>query len=272
MSKGSEKQYKQFVINTIEDGMLVLKSLIVPVITDLEKFNDYAKEAESLLDQYKPDDSIPARVYDSLHDKLLYQQRELLRFIADHQSSSFSYVAVRPLLVKKGFLKREIDESNKKILNELLDIRNWSFHNAQSMTVADLEIAKKSVLTAFAESIEIKPMLNPVVIRRVKTYSWKMLADFIAHNAVRSGQFEKILAEMKADYQEMYYQLPEAPFMMVSFGAGLTREVQYIEQEVFMQSPEKAGRAIAALSMGIQKGKYDGTDESFHQWTGKPNE
>lgn len=272
MSKGSEKQYKQFVINTIEDGMLVLKSLIVPVITDLEKFNDYAKEAESLLDQYKPDDSIPARVYDSLHDKLLYQQRELLRFIADHQSSSFSYVAVRPLLVKKGFLKRVIDESNKKILNELLDIRNWSFHNAQSMTVADLEIAKKSVLTAFAESIEIKPMLNPVVIRRVKTYSWKMLADFIAHNAVRSGQFEKILAEMKADYQEMYYQLPEAPFMMVSFGAGLTREVQYIEQEVFMQSPEKAGRAIAALSMGIQKGKYDGTDESFHQWTGKPNE
>ena len=225
-----------------------------------------------MLDQYKPDDSIPARVYDSLHDKLLYQQRELLRFIADHQSSSFSYVAVRPLLVKKGFLKREIDESNKKILNELLDIRNWSFHNAQSMTVADLEIAKKSVLTAFAESIEIKPMLNPVVIRRVKTYSWKMLADFIAHNAVRSGQFEKILAEMKADYQEMYYQLPEAPFMMVNFGAGLTREIQYIEQEVFMQSPEKAGSAIASLSMGIQKGKYDGTNESFQQWTGKQSD
>ena len=68
MSKGSKKQYKQFAINTIEDGMLVLKSLIVPVITDLEKFNDYAKEAEALLDQYKSDDSIPAREYDSLHD------------------------------------------------------------------------------------------------------------------------------------------------------------------------------------------------------------
>lgn len=272
MPKESKQQYKQFAINTIEDGMLVLKSLIVPVITDLEKFNDYAKEAESLLDQYKPDNSIPARVYDSLHDKLLYQQRELLRFIADHQSSSFSYIAVRTLLVKKGFLKREIDESNRIILNELLDIRNWSFHNAQSMTVADLEIAKKTVPAPLAESIEIKPMLNPIVVRRVKTYSWKMLADFVVHNTVRSSQFEKMLTEMKADYQEMYDQLPETTFMMVSCGTGLTREIQYIEQEVFMQNPEKAGRAIASLSMGIQKGKYDGTNEAFQQWTGKKSE
>lgn len=272
MSKGSKKQYKQFAINTIEDGLLVLKSLIVPVITDLEKFNDYAKEAEALLDQYKSDDSIPAKVYDSLHDKLLYQQRELLRFIADHQSSSFSYIAVRELLTKKGFLQRKIDESSQIILNELLDVRNWSFHNAQSMTVADLEIAKKSILTPLAESVEIKPMLNPVVIRRVKTYSRKMLADFVVHNAVRSSQFEKILTEMKADYQEMYDKLPEAPFIIASPGKGLTREIQYIEQEVFMQSPENAGRAIAALSMGIQKGKYDGTNESFYQWTGNQSE
>ena len=239
MSKGSKKQFKQFSINSIEDGMLVLKGLIVPVITDLEKFEDYSKEAEHLLKKYTPEDSIPAKEYDSVHDKLLYQQRELLRFIADHQSSSFSYISLRPILIKKSFLKREISEESNKVLNELLDIRNWSFHNAQSMTVADLEIAKKSIPSVLAGSVEIKPMLNPVV---------------------------------KEDYQSMFNDLPDAPFMMTSFGSGLTREIQYMDQDVYMQKPASAGSEIASLSMGIQKGQYDGTDQSFEQWTGKQRE
>lgn len=42
----SNKQYKQFTIKMLEDGCLVLKSLIVPVVIDLEKFKRYAAEAE----------------------------------------------------------------------------------------------------------------------------------------------------------------------------------------------------------------------------------
>lgn len=52
MSKGTKKQYKQFTINTVEDTCLVLKSLIVPVIIDLEKFKMYSDEAEQILKQY----------------------------------------------------------------------------------------------------------------------------------------------------------------------------------------------------------------------------
>lgn len=261
----SNKQFKQFTINTLEDGCLVLKSLIVPVIIDLEKFKEYAEEAEALLDNYKPDDVIPVKVYDSIHDKVLYQQRELLRFIADHQSSSFSYIDLRQLLVKRGYLKRELDESSRKILNELLDIRNWSFHNAQSMLTADLEITKKSIPPELVGIVEVKPLLNPVVIRKVKTYAWAMLADFIIHNGERADQFDTILTEMKKDYQEMYESLLDAQFMMTS--DGLTREVQYMEQIIENQNPRKAGSSIATLSMGIQKGKYDGTDESFERLT-----
>lgn len=101
MSKGTKKQYKQFTINTVEDACLVLKSLIVPVIIDLEKFKMYSDEAEQILKQYNRKTSIPADVYDSIHDKVLYQQRELLRFLADHQSASFSYIEVRKILYKK---------------------------------------------------------------------------------------------------------------------------------------------------------------------------
>ena len=150
-----------------------------------------------LLEKYKLDGFIPANIYDSIHDKILYQQRELLRFMADHQSSSFSYISVRELLEKKGFLKSSLTENSNKTLKELLDIRNWSFHNAQSMLVADLEMAKKSIPSEMVGSVEIKPMLNPVVIRKVKTYTWKMFADFVFHNKVRLAQFELILSEMK---------------------------------------------------------------------------
>ncbi len=230
MSKGNKKQYKQFAINSLEDGCLVLKSLIVPVIIDLEKFRNYSDEAEVLLEKYKLDGFIPANIYDSIHDKILYQQRELLRFMADHQSSSFSYISVRELLEKKGFLKSSLTENSNKTLKELLDIRNWSFHNAQSMLVADLEMAKKSIPSEMVGSVEIKPMLNPVVIRKVKTYTWKMFADFVFHNKVRLAQFELILSEMKKDYQEMYGFLSDTAFIQTS--SGLSREVQYIEQEI----------------------------------------
>lgn len=209
MSKGNKKQYKQFAINSLEDGCLVLKSLIVPVIIDLEKFRNYSDEAEVLLEKYKLDGFIPANIYDSIHDKILYQQRELLRFMADHQSSSFSYISVRELLEKKGFLKSSLTENSNKTLKELLDIRNWSFHNAQSMLVADLEMAKKSIPSEMVGSVEIKPMLNPVVIRKVKTYTWKMFADFVFHNKVRLAQFELILSEMKKTIKKcmVFYQI-----------------------------------------------------------------
>lgn len=261
MSKGNKKQYKQFAINSLEDGCLVLKSLIVPVIIDLEKFRNYSDEAEVLLEKYKLDGFIPANIYDSIHDKILYQQRELLRFMADHQSSSFSYISVRELLEKKGFLKSSLTENSNKTLKELLDIRNWSFHNAQSMLVADLEMAKKSIPSEMVGSVEIKQMLNPVVIRKVKTYTWKMFADFVFHNKVRLAQFELILSEMKKDYQEMYGFLSDTAFIQTS--SGLSREVQYIEQEIENQNPKKAGSSIASLSMKIQKGKYDGSNERY---------
>lgn len=264
MSKGNKKMYKQFDINTIEDACLVLKSLIVPVLIDLEKFKIYSDEAEQMLKQYHVNMTIPAYEYDSIHDKVLYQQRELLRFLADHQSSSFSYIDVRKMLVKKKFLKQELSLESDKILNELLHVRNWSFHNTQSMLMADLELAKNSIPKELRESVEVKPMLNPVVIYKTKSYDRKMLEGFVEHNKIREAQFDVIISEMKVDYQSLMDELPESLYMVTN--RGLSREVQYIEYEIDSQNPKGAGSNIAALSMGIQKGKYDGTDEAIKRF------
>lgn len=69
-------------------------SYIYQMIMDLEKFKKYSKEAEELMVMCALGKDIPASLYDSIHDKILYQQRELLQYIADQQSSSFSYISV----------------------------------------------------------------------------------------------------------------------------------------------------------------------------------
>lgn len=264
MSKGSKKKYKQFEIDSLENACLVLKGLLVPVITDLEKFKAYSAEAVQLLGKYKNSGAVPGYDYDSIHDKVIYQQRELLRFIADHQASSFSYISVRQLLVKKGFLKRSLEEKESQILNELLDLRNFTFHNAQSLTVADMEIATKSIPDELKGAF-IKPILNPVVIRKVESYSIDMLEGFIQHNNIRGNQFEVVLDEMKKDYQEMIGNLSDNDYIITGMGMG--REVQYMEQTVVGLNPNAAGRKIASLSMEIQKGKYDGTDKAYEKYT-----
>lgn len=264
MSKGSKKIYKQFEINSLENGCLVLKSLLVPVITDLGKFKAYSAEAVQLFEKCKASGAVVGYDYDSIHDKVLYQQRELLRFIADHQSSSFSYISVRQILVKRGYLKRSLEERQAQILNELLDLRNLTFHNAQSLTVADLEIATKSIPGELKGAF-IKPMLNPVVTRKIDSYSIDMLEGFIQHNTIRADQFETILEEMKKDYQEMIENLPDNDYIIT--GLGLGREVHYIEQIVTGMNPEDVGSKIASLAMGIQKGKYDGSDTTYEKYT-----
>lgn len=56
---------------------------------------------------------------------------------------------------------------------------------------------------------------------------------------------------------------------LVLKNVGLTHGVQYVEQEVVEQDSQSAGYNIASLSMGIQKGKYDGSKELFEKLTEK---
>jgi hypothetical protein len=72
---------------------------------------------------------------------------------------------------------------------------------------------------------------------------------------------------MKKDYEEMYNSLPDTTYMMTSI--GLSREVQYVEQEIVNQDLENGSSNIASLSMGIQKGKYDGSKGAFDSLTSK---
>ena len=71
MSGGTKQQFKQFSITCAEDACLVLGMLISGISVNLEKYKEYASEAESLLESIQ-EEFVPAKEYDDVNDKLLY--------------------------------------------------------------------------------------------------------------------------------------------------------------------------------------------------------
>lgn len=267
-------QFKQFTINTLSDGLLALSTLISSSISNLNKFIEYSKEAVSLREQYQDVDLIPGDVYEAVHDKTLFCQRELLEYMADEASDIFSYKPLRRFLVKKGFLIRQLDQDTVEILNELHTIRNWTFHNVQSRLVAEREAMQKTIPPKYMGVAKIEPQLNPIIVVKYKAYTKDMLDSFIHHNLTRSAQFTIILEEMKRDYQDMYDQLGD-PKVVSGFGTQLLVEdcksITPVRTLVYEQIQGSRGNEtdVPNLSMAIQKGKYDGTQESFDKHTGR---
>ena len=236
--------------------------LITGVIVNLEKYKEYAEEAEQLLSN-TDSECIPAKTYDDINDKLLYRQREILKLCADHQSSSFAYIDLRNILEKQGYLTIPLSEEATEILNELLDVRNWTFHNPQSLLVANKEAAEKNIPDELKGIATIVPQLNPVLIRKIDAYDLLTLASLTIHTQRRINQFEIILNCMKSDYQEMFNSIENKPLLLSV--NGFTSDIQYIDRHVVAHLDDY-NSDVAQISMAIQKSKYDGSEEIYNKW------
>lgn len=249
--------------------MSALGSLIRGVVINLKKYKEYSLEVDDLLKKYidvmqsEQEVLISAKEYDDINDKLLYRQREILKFVADEQKSSFSYMNLRRFLLKKKFLTTSLKEEETKILNEFLNVRNWSFHNPQSMMVANSEVAQKRTSDMFQGMVRIKPQLNPLIISHTKNYDLNMLFLLSLHVERRINEFEAILEQMKNDYNEMYQKLDNKPLLI--FRDTLTQEVVFYEDFAISRFGDFSSDVIQ-LSMAIQKSKYDGSEEKYNQW------
>lgn len=262
MSGGSKQQYKQFKIENVQDACIVLGRLISGVVVNLDKYIEYSLEADALLESINKE-YISAKQYDDISDKLLYRQHQLLKLIADYQSSSFSYIGLRQILENKHFVKPNLPQEISTILNELLDVRNWTFHNPQSMMVAAKEATEKNIPSELKNNVKVIPQINPVIISKVYQYEVVMLASLVAHTERRIEKYKKILLRMKADYQEMYDSIENKAYILTE--NGFSANVQYIEMNC-ISGLSDYDSDIAQISMAIQKSKYDGSDEDYREW------
>lgn len=255
MSNGTQKQYKQFSINDESETCVVLGSLISGVIINLEKYSEYANEAIELLENLD-EEKVPAKDYDGINDKLLYRQHEILKLISDHQKSSFSYIEVRKIFKEKNFLSKELDENANLLLKEFIDIRNWTFHNPQSMLSAEKEVAEKNIPEEFKGVIKITPQLNPVIIREIEYYDVNMLVSLIRHTQKRIVQFNQVLSCMKEDYQAIFDRIQGRPLLLLNGSNPF--KIQYIKHKCVSRL-EDYSNDVSQISMAIQKSKYDGS-------------
>lgn len=236
-------------------------TLIVGVIGNLKKYEEYSLEVEQLFNN--SNESVEAKKYEDINDKLMYRQFELLKYIADHQGLSFSYIDIRALYEKKGYLKSKLPEETVEILNEFLHIRNWTFHNAQSVMAAQKEVIEKNILSEFKPYIKIEPQINPIYIPKAVSYDLPYLNSLLLHTKARIMRYKHILDSMKKDYQELFDSLGVKPIFIGPY--GFKKEVQYIEHPIQIKLNDKSNN-VAQISMAIQKSKYDGTDESYNKW------
>lgn len=267
MSNGTQKQYKQFPINDESDACVVLGSLISGVIINLEKYSEYANEAIELLKNLD-EEYVPAKDYDGINDKLLYRQHEILKFISDHQKSSFSYIEVRKIFKEKNFLPKELDENANSLLKELLDIRNWTFHNPQSMLSAGKEVAEKNIPEEFKSVTKIMPQLNPVIIREIEYYDVNMLVSLIRHTQKRIVQFNQILSCMKEDYQAIFDRIQGRSLLLLNGSDPF--KIQYIKNKCVSRLGDY-GNDVSQISMAIQKSKYDGSKKAYDDFVFRLN-
>ena len=265
MASGSKQQYKQYTINNAEDACAVLGSLITSVYVDLEKYQEYIIEASELFERLNASGAefVSEKEYDDINDKLLYRQREILRHVADRQKSSFSYMELRPKFESMGLVSTSLSPDMETILREFLDIRNWTFHNPQSLLVAAREASIRNIPQELQQSAIVMPHVNPVVITKVKYYKIEMLVTLIAQADHKSELFSSILESMKNDYQEMYKGVDKRRLAMT--GQSIASDVEYRVHEEIV-GLESFQSDVAQLSMAIQKSKYDGTDDSFYQF------
>ena len=267
MSGGSKQQYKQFTISSAQDACVVLGSIISGITLHLEKYKEYSLEAYALLESTK-EEYVDAKLYDDINDKLLFRQHEMLKLTADHQSVSFSYIDLRPWLTKHKYISSNMPKEVGDILSELLDVRNWSFHNPQSLLVAAKDAAEKSIPEELKGMVQVLPQLNPIIIPKVTRYEMLMLVSLTSHTTRRIKQFERILEQMKEDYQEIYDSIANKPLLKT--GKNLLKpKVRYVQQNIISRVSDYHSD-IAQISMAIQKSKYDGSDEKFKSWVLRP--
>ena len=259
------KQYKYINISPALDGLELLCTLISQISSNYEKYQEYSREAYNLLENTKSK-YVSAKEYDDINDKLLYRQREIIMLFAEQQTDSFSYKSTRDLLVKKGYLKDDLSEDIKQLLNEFRDVRNLTFHNTYSKLIAGREAYEKSIPEELKGLVKVKPRVNPVVILKNTEYSTLVLSSLCVHTTKRINQFDKLLDAMKKDYQSIYSQVP---ISFENIDCGITKAtVDYVIKEQVVEYESISSDAIQ-VAMAIQKGKYDGSQEKFDEVTYK---
>jgi hypothetical protein len=237
--------------------MKYLNRLICQVYRQLDKYIKYEKELEDIIYSHtefnenntiKATTNISAYEYESIDDKIHNVSMELVKLIGDNTNDSASYFKFRKMLEKNTInLPFNIlsDEINVYLKN-INDLRNWMFHNPESLYVSEEEYARASIPDYLRPYTTMSFRSSPIIISYADEYNINMAVSLMLHSQKRIDMFKKIYENMINDYEKMLGQKVDIQFKkeaLISLGDDTTDIVQ--------------------LSYAIQKKKYRGNEDDI---------
>jgi hypothetical protein len=150
------KNYKRFSLDSRIKFMKYLNRLICQVYPKLDRYKKYKKEMEEITYSHiefdenykiKSTTNITAYEYESINDKIHNISMELVKFIGDRANDSASYLKFREMIEKNtiGVPFNKLSDEINEHLKEINNLRNWMFHNPESLYVSEEEYTKASV-------------------------------------------------------------------------------------------------------------------------------
>lgn len=245
---GNKKVYKQFKLTTVDDYIFYLGYIMNDIQNGIVKYKRYKKELDNILKEYieRGEKKISTEKYQDINDKLLCTSHLLLKVCAEEQDVSYSYRKFRRLIEKSKLIEdwEPLDKTIQEYLEEFLQVRNWSFHNPESLINASIEVQSKDIPEE--QKNQIKPNKNPEIY--VNYYNYLDIAYLISlsiHTNRRLEMFSKVFQQVKKDYSKL-------------IGSSVRIYMNYIDEP--LKFLDERGMAIE-LSMKMQRGKYNGKIE-----------
>ncbi len=249
---GKRKNYKNLNFNSKEDYLYAANILIVRTYIALKKYKNYRDALGEFLDDITENNKqyIDWKIYEEWEDKQKNVSHNLLTCFVDETSTGFSYVMFRKLISRSQYAKilPALEKELEEYLVELRDVRNWTFHFAQSDFVAIKETIYGGLSEELKHLIQFVP--NPIIVGFPQKVNRACIESLYLHMSLRIDIFEKLFTSMKHDYEIL-----------------LGQEVKIYEA---LESPMELNRqsiASTQLSMAMQKKQYDGSKESFDKIT-----
>ena len=246
--------YKNFNFNKKEDYLYGLYLVISAAYQGLKKYKRYIKELSEYQEKIIQENCayIDADIYQEWMDKHQNTMHSLLKCFVDNTSTGFSYIMFRQMISRSTYAKLlpEQPEYIKKDLEELRDVRNWTFHFAQSDIVANKESFLQSIPEELRKSVTYN--LTPIVVDEYSKVSAVYIDSLRYTMEGRLQVFTEVFEQMKKDYEGV-----------------LGANVSIVEKPIETLEYNRRELATAQLSMAMQKKKYDGSLKSFEEITMK---
>ena len=195
MSKS--KELKQFPLSSKQNCIVYLYKIITSSELCMDTFKEYNKETKRILDKYKNQSLIPAKIYQEVCNKTYNIVSYILNLLGDAQTSSISYFKYRNQIqkrIKKGLTDipiNDLSDDVNSLIAEFNRTRNWLNHVPESLLVAEMDLINQ-------ENADIS--FDPVIIIHHNYATFEYFEHLYLSNIEFYQQARKIIQAAKKDY------------------------------------------------------------------------